>query len=340
MPGRTQRDRPWRVAILNSHPIQYFAPLYRRLNAEPDIDITVLFCSRQGLDKYHDTGFGVEVSWDVPLTEGYPHAFLPNLRRGDKEIGGFFDLVNPAVVEWLRRGFDALWVNGHAYATYVAGILAARAGGTHVLMRTETHQGLSRSALKRMMRKPVLRGLYGSRASFLAIGSRNRDFYRTLGIQADRIFVVPYAVDNAFFRDRAREARTRRQEVRRTHGLPEEASIVLFASKLTERKKPDHLLEAFAALLRRLPDAHLAFAGSGEMEIILRRRAASMGLHSKVSFLGFRNQSELPALFAVSDVFVLPSVNEPWGLVINEAMAAGLPVVVSAEVGAVPDLVF
>src|SRR5713101_4171019 len=137
----------YKLAILNTHPIQYFAPLYRRLAQEPDLDLTVYFCSRQGAEEYLDSGFGERIKWDCSLLDGYKNEFLQNLRRQDT-VKGFWSLINPGIVSELRKGnYDALWVNGHNHATYLLAICAARTLKIPVLMRCETHLQLHRSKL-------------------------------------------------------------------------------------------------------------------------------------------------------------------------------------------------
>ncbi len=168
----------YKLAILNTHPVQYFAPLYQRLAQEPDIDLTVFFCSRQGAQEYLDVGFGERIKWDVSLVEGYDHKFLKNSRREDG-VRGFWSLVNREIISELRKGgFDALWVNGHNHASYLIGICAARCLNIPVLMRCETHLLLKRSLLKRAIRKPLMSFLYNRLCTAcLPIGTRNREFY-------------------------------------------------------------------------------------------------------------------------------------------------------------------
>ena len=329
----------YRLAILVSHPIQYFAPLYRRLAQEPELAIKVFFCSRQGLNEYWDAGFGRSFQWDVPLLDGYEHVFLPNWRGRDR-VGGFFSLVNPSLISELRQFHPhALWVHGHAYFTYILGILAANLLGIPVFMRCETHLLLNRSAVKQSLRQPLMALLYRRLcARCLAIGSRNREFYSSFGVPAQHIFDVPYVVDNDFFLSRASACRPQREAIRREIGINQDVPIILFASKLTPRKRPLDLLLAYHRLRQHGRQAALVFVGSGELEDVLRSFVADRQTPD-VHFLGFRNQSELPCLYAAADLFVLPSENEPWGLILNEVMCAGLPMVASDEIGAAPDLV-
>jgi glycosyltransferase involved in cell wall biosynthesis len=329
----------FRLAILNSHPIQYFAPLYRRLAQEPDLDLTVYYCSRQGVDAYRDSGFGGEtVRWDVPLLDGYESVFLHNLGRS-KEVGGFWSLTNPAIISALRKErYDAIWVHGHNHLTYLFAYAAAKSAGTAIFTRGETHLLLQRSAWKRILRRPLMNVFYAQCDACLAIGTRNTDFYRNHGVSDEKIFSVPYTVDNEHFMRLADASRPCLPAIREKLGLAPDLPVVLYASKFTRRKHPLDLLQAKSNLQRQNLDCAVLMIGAGEEEPGLREYVQTQGLRD-VHFLGFRNQSELPGLYALADIFVLPSENEPWGLIINEVMCAGVAVVATDEIGAVADLV-
>jgi glycosyltransferase involved in cell wall biosynthesis len=179
---------------------------------------------------------------------------------------------------------------------------------------------------------------YRSLSGVLAIGSANSAFYREMGVPDDRIFFMPYTIDNARFTEGARLSEGQRKKARGDLGITDDDPIVLYSAKLQERKHPDDLLRAAAHLKDQGVCFHVAMVGSGEMAAELVNLAASLKLEN-VHFRGFVNQSILPQIYGAADVFVLPSENEPWGLAINEAMCAGLPIVASSGVGCVPDLV-
>jgi glycosyltransferase involved in cell wall biosynthesis len=205
-------------------------------------------------------------------------------------------------------------------------------------MRCETHLGLRRSALKNLFRRPLIGTYYRQLDGVLAIGSANREFYRAIGVPQRRIFNMPYAVDNDRFMRGARLANSERKELRASFGVDDNRPIVLYAAKFQRRKRPDDLLRAAARLKREGVIFHLVMVGSGEMDTDLRALAQHLG-PSNIHFAGFVNQSALARVYAACDLFVLPSENEPWGLAVNEAMCAGLPIVASTEIGCVPDLV-
>ena len=331
-----------RLAYVVSHPIQYQAPLLRRIAREPDIDLTVLFGSDFSVRGYKDSGFGVEVAWDVPLLDGYRSQFLPRLRDS-----GNVSPLSPISRGILRRlhnpdgspAFDALWVHGYASINALHAILAANALGIPVLLRAESWLADRQRSLSTLAAKHLfLQLLRPAIAATLPIGSRNRDYWAHYFGPDMPQFLMPYAVDNAYFA--ARAAATDPNQLRAQLNLTPGRPIILFASKLQTRKHADHLLEAYARLCASSPTAvpYLLIVGDGEERASLEARARELALEG-VRFLGFRNQSELPGLFALADVFVLPSRHEPWGLIVNEAMAAGCAVIVSDEVGAHSDLV-
>ena len=334
------KSRP-RLAYLVSHPIQYQAPLLRRISVEANIDLTVFFCSDLSVQTYLDDGFGQAVQWDVPLLEGYRYEFLPAI--GKRHRLSFFRPLNYGLFSRLRAGkFDALWLHGWGYWSHLHAIHAAHRLGIKVLMRGESGLHLDQPMRARgIIKQTLLRYLVTRVDGFLAIGTLNREFYQKQGVQPDRIFPVPYAVDNAFFQAKAAEASASRESLRQQLGLESGRPVILYASKMTPRKRADDLLEAYHRLSpdgKIEPQPYLLFIGDGELRPRLAARVRELGWHS-VRFLGFKNQTELPAYYDLCDVFVLPSVQEPWGLVINEVMNAGKAVIVSDEVGCGPDLV-
>lgn len=322
-------SRPLRLAYVLSHPIQYQAPMIRRIAAEPDIDITVFYQSDFSIRGFFDPGFGREIAWDVPLLEGYRSEFLPALGRRDRP-----DAIRPlsyGIGSRLRAGrFDALWVHGYARWFNWVAMAAAKWQGIPVLLRDEaTLISAPRSAAKQRAKRLFMTALRGQVDGLLAIGSRNRDYYLAHGFARERIFHMPYCVDN-----RAFTLTTEADALRRELGLEAGRPVILFMSKLQTRKHPDHLLAAYRRLTA--PRPYLLFAGDGALRPDLERAAAD---DPDVRFLGFQGQSALGPLLALADVFVLPSVHEPWGLVVNEAMSAGCAVILSDQVGAAADLV-
>lgn len=329
---------PVRIAVLNSHPIQYFAPLYAYLNKKDDIEITALYLSDVSIRGGMDPGFKIPVKWDIDLLSGYKFVFVGSKAR-TRTPGGFWSLVAPEIFGEICSGrYDVLWINGHDYAANLVAMAAAKLSGVKVFMRCETHLQLERPYAKRMMRSILIGFLYGLCDRCLAIGTANVEFYRSIGIKTSKIALVPYAVDNDRFTVNVETAAQHRHSLRQELGIQNADPIVLYASKFERHKHPDDLIKSAHKLFLEGRRFHILMVGTGEMETELRELVNSCKMDN-VTFKGFVNQCELPGLYAGCDVFVLPSHYEPWGLVINEAMCAGLPIVATEEAGSVRDLV-
>jgi glycosyltransferase involved in cell wall biosynthesis len=334
-------NRPYRLGYLVSHPIQYQAPLLRHIAAHPEIDLTVFFLSDLSVREYQDSGFGTAVHWDVPLLDGYKHIFLQCL--GGHASLSFWRPFVYGLGEHLKTGqFDALWIHGYAHQANLWALLLAKRLSLMVLMRGESHLNSNpRYFLKTWAKDQLFPTLFKLIDGFLAIGSLNRRYYFHYDVPEERIFSMPYAVDNDFFQKKAEEARPYRERMRAELGLQPGRPVVLYASKFMKRKRPRDLMEAYIRLSpdgTREPASYLLFIGGGEQRPELEAQVRALGW-SSVRFLGFKNQTELPGYYDLCDVFVLPSEYEPWGLVVNEVMNAGKPVIVSEHVGCGPDLV-
>ena len=328
-----------RIAYLVSHPIQYQAPLLRRLAQEKDLDFTALFLSDFSTRPYRDHGFQRSIAWDVDLLEGYPSKVLRAWGRRDGV--GFWKPFTVGVERELRRGgYDAVWLHGYAHHAQLRAVLAAKRLGMKVLLRGESHATTSRlSGVARTVKDALLSQLFTHVDAFLAIGTANRDHYLSLGVPAEKIFLMPYAVDNARFQ--AASTADRGNDVRRSLGLSDSRAVILCASKLQPIKRVWDLWKAYEKLSPNgvdEPTPYLVFVGDGEHRADLEAAVARRGWNS-VRFAGFQNQTQMPAYYASCDVYVLCSQRETWGLAVNEAMNAGKAVIVTEHVGGARDLV-
>jgi glycosyltransferase involved in cell wall biosynthesis len=243
--------------------------------------------------------------------------------------------------QFLGGRYDVVWVHGYATVNSLHALLAARLTGAKTLLRTDsTLLDRERSAGKLAVRRVFFAGLRPLVDGVLPVGTRNSEYWR--GVLGARVpqWTMPYAVDNEYFAARARSAAGSREELRAELGLATGRPVFLFAAKLVARKRCADLLEAYA-LLRRAGSESLPYillVGDGAERVALERRAKEIDADG-IRFAGFRSQAEMPRFYDLCDAFVLPSVHEPWGLAVNEAMASGRAVVVSDEVGCQPDLV-
>jgi glycosyltransferase involved in cell wall biosynthesis len=332
-----QRVFMFRLAVVCSHPIQYYTPLFRALAAYPEIDLTVYYCDRHGLDAGFDKGFGREFKWDIELLGGYRAVFLSN-QSWRPGIERFWGLLNFSLFKELsRHKHDAIMLTGYSYATQWLAFAAAKTRGMKVLIRFESHVTDRRSWLVRAAKRLIV-GAFCSRSdACLYIGEKNRRYCEYYGATPERLFFSPYSVDGHFFQGTAEEKSRRRASFRRNYGIPENLPLILFAAKLIPVKQPLHLLEAFEKV-RRSIDCGLVFVGDGELRSKIEARTLARQTPN-VYLAGFLNQTEMPSAYMAADLLVMCSVSESWGLVVNEAMHYGLPAIVTDRVGCAGDLV-
>lgn len=303
--------RPLRLAYFVSHPIQYQAPMLRRIAKESDIDLKVFFRSNISVRGYLDPGFGVAVKWDIPLLEGYRYEFLPVLKDTDRLSA--WKPVNYGIGRILRRqGFDAIWVHGYSTLTNLQAIRAAHSMRLPVLLRAEsTLTDRPRSRRTLAIKRVFFRWLRRRVSTALAIGESNTAYWRHYLGEEFPIFPCSYSVDNEFFQRECANAAHTREDFRRSLGLAVGRPVILFASKLQGRKRCINLVDAYLELFRTCPAdglPYLLVVGDGEERAALEHRAQEAA-PGNILFLGFRNQTELPRFYDLCNVFVLASVN-------------------------------
>lgn len=337
--------RPAKLAVVLSHPTQYYSPWFRHISAAGGIDLQVYHLWDFGVEARYDRQFGQAFQWDIPLLDGYPSAFVAN-RSADPGTHWFGGLDNPGLAQLLAQARpDAILMFGYAYRSHLRVILSPRLAGIPLLLRGDSHDLAPRTgrftAAKRLLRRLLFRRFAG----FLAVGRANAEYFRAAGVPPERIHFVPHCVDNQRFRDCAIDAAREAADWRVQLGIPADATVILFAGKFEPKKRPLDLLAAFLKVKSegRGADAQravLLFVGGGALEGDLRRLAAELVSRS-VFFAPFQNQTQMPKVYASGDVVVLPSYGEgeTWGLAVNEAMNLARPCIVSTHVGCGPDLV-
>ena len=312
------------------------SPVLRHLAQDPRLDIQVAYCSMKGSDPTYDPEFAATVKWDVPLLEGYEWIALPNQGSGSDS---FFGLCNFALWKLIASSqFDAvICLTGYIRASFWLAFLASKFSKTAFLFGTDANSLVPRDTRpwKITAKRLLWPRLYSLADQVVVPSTAAYRLMQTLGIPEERVTLTPYAVDNDWWRTQS--DLVDRGAVRRSWDISASSPIVLFCAKLQPWKRPFDLLRAFA--IANITDAHLVFVGEGPLRRGLEAEAVSLGIGSQVRFLGFVNQSQLPSVYAASDLMVLPSEFEPFAVVVNEASCCGCAVIASDRVGAAQDLI-
>ncbi|MDC3298631.1 glycosyltransferase family 4 protein [bacterium] len=324
-----------KLGVFMSHPIQYQISLMRHLAKEKRIDLIVNFFWDFGIKESFDREFGGFVKWDLPLLTGYKSVFRKNFSPAPST--SYFGCINFGVImPILKKEYDVVLIFGWALFSNWLVVLSAYFSRTPIILISETpfsHEQ-AKSGVRRRLRSVVLKALFLMVAKMLYIGKQNHRFYKYFGVPDSKLDFAPYGVDNV--RHQKFQAKFNKNE------CAESAIKILFVGKLIEKKRPEDLLLAFGAIngvAKTKKNIELWFVGSGPKEPKLRQLVIDHSIEGVV-FWGFQNQTKLPQFYAESDIFVLPSgYGETWGLVVNEAMLHGKPVIVSDLVGCGDDLV-
>ncbi|MEO7446520.1 MAG: glycosyltransferase family 4 protein [Ferruginibacter sp.] len=324
-----------RLAIITSHPIQYNAPLFRQLSLYNGHEIKVFYTwgERVLKDKF-DPGFNKKIEWDVLLLEGYEYEFLENI---SKEPGShhFTGINNPDLIERIKQWkAEAIIVYGWAFKSHFK-VMKYFKGKIPILFRGDSTLLDNNPGIKSIARKIALRYVYHYADKALFVGKANKNYFQAHGFSDKNLVFVPHAVDNNRFVPNAKNI-SGGKAMREQFNIPPDAIVFLFAGKLEEKKAPSLLASAFISA--NLPKSHLVITGNGKLEAQIKECYSEV---KNIHFLDFQNQSLMPGLYQIGDVFVLPSSGpgETWGLAINEAMAAGLAIICSDKCGAAADLV-
>jgi glycosyltransferase involved in cell wall biosynthesis len=327
-----------RYIFIQSHPIQYNAPLFKYLTSE-GFKLKVLFLSDESIKGSKDIQFGKKIKWDIDLLDGYSYQFIKNSSWKPSIYNGFFGLINIQIIKIIAKEPKSVFViHGWAYFSNILILIFAKIYGHKVALRGESplNQELLNSTLKLFCRKLVFKHLLFRYINyFFYIGTQNRRFYEYYGVPQRKMLFTPYSVDNDRFQKSNKFSKI---ESKLILGLQPEKKIVLFLAKFIEKKRPLDLIEVFSEL--EFKNHQLLMVGDGELREKMENEIILKGLDGQVKIIGFINQSEIHHYYNSADLFVLCSgVGETWGLSVNEAMNYNLPILVSDVSGCSIDLV-
>ena len=321
-----------RLAIVTTHPIQYYSPVFKLLHARNGIDIKVFYTwGESSLTKY-DPGFNKKIEWDIPLLDGYPYEWAKNISK-DPGTHHFMGIINPDLVGQVDAWRpDSLLIYGWGFHSHLK-IIRYFKKKIPVFFRGDSTLLDEKKGVKSLLKAIFLNWVYRHIDHAFYVGANSKAYFEKYGLKEDQLSFAPHAIDNNRF---AGVQKSEAQLLRRQLGINTDDLVILFAGKLEEKKAPLQLLEAF--LILNKPGVHLLFVGNGPLDDQLRLKAK---VNHNAHFMDFQNQLKMPVIYHACDIFCLPSKgpNESWGLAINEAMASGKAILTSDKVGAAADLV-
>lgn len=318
-----------RLAIVTTHPIQYYAPIFRLLSERGNILVKVFYTWEKEAAVF-DKDFGKEVKWDIPLLDGYEYLFVSNEGNFGRD---FRSVRNPGLIREIEAwGAQAVLFFGWNYYSHLKAMRHFK-NKIPVLFRGDSTLLNERPGLKRMARRLFLRWIYRHVDVALYVGANNKAYFRAHGLKEEQLVFAPHAIDNDRFYDPSGKSEEEAKRWKKELGISESDGILTYVGKFQDTKDLFLLLEAFIEL--NAPGWHLLFIGNGELELSLKEAAKRNG---NIHFLPFQNQSRMPVVYRIGDIFCLPSKGETWGLSVNEAMACSRALLLSDRCGCTVDL--
>lgn len=324
-----------KLAIISTHPIQYYAPVFKLLTERKVVKVKVFYTWEKAKDSFFDPKFKQEIKWDIPLLEGYEYTFVKNTstEQGSHHRKGILNpTLNREVAEWQP---DALLIFGWNFDSHFKAMRYFK-GKTPVLFRGDSTLLDEKPGIKTMLRRIVLKFVYKYIDFAFYVGTNSKEYFLKHGLKARQLIFTPHAIDNERFSSKSNEFGEKAKKWKNELGIENDELVFLFAGKFEPKKDPLILLEATKKLQKE--KCRFIFAGDGDLKKEMETKAKDS---KNILFLPFQNQQQMPVLYRLADAFVLPSKGpgETWGLAVNEAMACGKAVLVSNKVGCAIDLV-
>ena len=321
-----------RLAIIITHPIQYYAPVFALLSNIEGIKIKVFYTWEKEAAKF-DRDFGKEVEWDIPLLDGYDYSFVFNNNNTGR---GFLDVKNPGLVAAIKEwNATAVLVIGWNYLSHLKTMLHFK-NCIPVLFRGDSTLLDESAGIKKWARRIFLKWIYRHIDFALYVGKANKAYFLKHGIKEHQLVFTPHAIDNDRFSKLTDEQEMFIKNTRQSLGIGWDDITIVYCGKLLPKKNPLLLAQAVKDLKHE--KLHVIFVGDGILEQELKQAITGF---ERMHLLPFQNQTMMPAIYRLGEIFCLPSAGpgETWGLAVNEAMACGSAVLVSDKVGCAVDLV-
>jgi glycosyltransferase involved in cell wall biosynthesis len=338
-----ESGKVYKVAIIAPTCRYYQVPLFQALAADPRIDLTVYFCSDEAItSKDVSRMFKTGDSWGIEetLLDGYNYKFLKNYSPFPSYLTPAYGLLNFGIWSELRKNKpDATvlmaWVNPVWFVAMAASF--AIKSPFFFLTDANIEAEVLKTGWKVLLKKLALgKIIFPLAAGFLCSGSANSRLYSYYGVPDKKLVQFAYSWGSDRLPTDSLTPMGNKTVIREELGIPQNSRVLLFCGRLHPEKNLFHLIEAYDKM--NTPNTMLAFVGDGDLRQSLEQYVADHKLDN-VRFFGFQNRNAIAKYYAASDALVLPSFRESWGIVVNEGMAFGLPIIVSDQVGAGNDLV-
>ena len=328
----------YKLGVLLTHPVQYYSPWFSYLADR--LELEVFYAHKQDSAGQSKAGFGVDFEWDIPLLEGYKYTWLKNI-SANPGPGSFFGCDTPEIFDKIKkRKFDAFLIFGWGYKSAVQAVYACWRNKIPVLHRGDSNLLTPRSKIIQIIKYLPYSFLLPKLDAHLYVGNLNKEYLRHYGVKDNQLFYCPHFIDNEHFREKSQINKLNSTDkIKNKYNIPLDAFVLLFVGKFINVKRPLDLIDAAKEILnsKDIPELHVLFVGDGPL--MNRMIKGSAEYENNFHYAGFVNQSDIAEYYAASDCLVLPSQSETWGLVVNEAMLCGLPVIASQNVGSAYDMI-
>lgn len=321
----------FKIALVISHPVQHFCPMYASWSKISGVELKVFFGSNLGAVKYLDPNFKKEISWSNLYLDEFKHEFL----NGDKTLQSTPDLDASNLDEKLDQFKPNLLVH---YGYYHK--LAKRARNWALKNKVKTayisdaEHRQQRPLWKEILKFPYLFFYFKKINYFFTVGNANESYYKFYGVSKNKMHRMMFSIDKKSYDIAFSKKLEIRTELRTSYNIANDDTVISVVGKLVNWKSQDDLIKLLYSLEKILPQKkfHLLVAGSGVMEEDWKKLAQNL-THNKVHFLGFVNPTDLPQIYAATDVYIHPAKIEPHSLSISEAIYMGCPVIVANTSG-------
>lgn len=323
-----------KIAIISSHPIQYNAPFFELLAQHPKIDLLVFYTwGVKALTNKFDPHFGRVIEWDIPLLRGYKYHFSKNISKNPGS-DHFTGIITPNLIQEIEDfNPDAIWVWGWSFQSHLK-VMRYFKGKIPVWFRGDSIIGETSNSFKTVARKWVLTWVYKHIDKAFYVGQRNKEYYLEFGLNKSQLIKAHHSIDNNRFSAPSVNDEVVLKNLKQELEIKENDFVILFAGKLEPRKNPSFL----ESLGKRIDqeEIKLVIVGNGPLETQLK---LELDQSKNVKFLDFQNQTQMPIIYRLANLYLLPSLSETWGLGMNEALACGIPVAASKHCGGAADLI-